>query len=472
MDTVVLFPSIGVSHLAPMVELAKLLITRGLSVSIVVLAPFIPFSTASSVDNFISTVSTSHPSISFHRLPLITASEAPAYHELVSDPVSFLRAASTLFRDVLRSLSQTSKIHTLVLDLFCVDALDVAAELHIPSYFFFTTSASFLATFLYLPTLHDEIKQSFRDLGDTPLPIPGPPPLAASDLPDQWQERDDNFQAIIQRCARYPEAKGIIVNSFEFLEPRALKTIREGHCLPNRETPPVYSVGPLITTSGGGSGVRHECLAWLDKQPKGSVVFLCFGSMGRFPAEQIKEIAIGLERSEQRFLWVMRIPPDPENMLVGSNDPDLDALLPVGFLERTQGRGMVVKAWAPQVEVLNHEAMGGFVTHCGWNSALEAVCAGVGMIAWPLYAEQKMNKVVLVEEMKLAVEMKGYDKGMVAAEEVERRVRWLMESDGGSELRERAKKMKDHATSALSDGGSSRSCLVELTSDWKRWSSS
>ncbi|XP_039115995.1 UDP-glycosyltransferase 88A1-like [Dioscorea cayenensis subsp. rotundata] len=469
-NTVVLFPSSGVGHLAPMTEFAKLLVSHGLSVSIVVLPPFSPFSTASSVNNFISAV-TSHPSITFHHLPPIPVSHSPLPTSKPSrSPLLplflFLRAVNPYLRDLLRSISQTSKIRAILLDFFCTEALHVAAEIQIPAYIFSASSSFIIAYFLYLPTLYNEITEHFQDLGETPIHFPGMPPIPASHLPSAVQMHDDIYRTYVNYLARLPESKGIVINSFEYLESRTLKTISQGLCLQGRVTPPVHCVGPLIT--GRAAAERHDCLAWLDKQPKGSVVFLCFGSMGRFPAEQIKEIAIGLERSEQRFLWVVRSPLDTENMFRSAGDADLDSLLPAGFGDRTEGRGMVVKDWAPQVEVLNHEATGGFVTHCGWNSVLEAVCAGVGMIAWPLYAEQKMNKVVLVEEMKLAVEMKGYDKGMVTAKEVETRVRWFMESDGGTELRERAKEMKDRAAAAVSDGGSSHATVVKLTGEWKK----
>ena len=97
----------------------------------------------------------------------------------------------------------------------------------------------------------------------------------------------------------------------------------------------------------------------------------------------MKEIANGLERSGKRFLWVVKNPPsnDKSNQIAVTADVDLDALMPEGFLERTKDRGMVVKSWAPQVAVLNHPSVGGFVTHCGWNSVLEAVVAGVPMVA-------------------------------------------------------------------------------------------
>ncbi|PIM99581.1 hypothetical protein CDL12_27922 [Handroanthus impetiginosus] len=184
----------------------------------------------------------------------------------------------------------------------------------------------------------------------------------------------------------------------------------------------------------------------------------------------MKEIAIGLERSGLRFLWVVRSPPTEDNSkrFLPPPEPDLDLILPAGFLDRTKDRGLVVKSWAPQVAVLNHESVGGFVTHCGWNSVLEAVCAGVPMVAWPLYAEQKFNRLVMVEEMKVALRLEEGENGFVAAEEVERSVRELMESEKGKEVRNVVQKMREEASAAVSDGGSSVAALGKLVESWRR----
>jgi UDP:flavonoid glycosyltransferase YjiC (YdhE family) len=114
------------------------------------------------------------------------------------------------------------------------------------------------------------------------------------------------------------------------------------------------------------------------------------------------------------------------------------------------------------VEVLRHPATGAFVTHCGWNSTLEAVAAGVPMVCWPMYAEQRMNKVFVVEEMKLGVAMNGYDEGTVKAEEVEAKVRLVMESEQAKEIRERTRLAKQMAADALESGGSSTAAVVDF----------
>ncbi|KAK1601159.1 hypothetical protein QYE76_059329 [Lolium multiflorum] len=136
-------------------------------------------------------------------------------------------------------------------------------------------------------------------------------------------------------------------------------------------------------------------------------------------------------------------------------EPDPEAFLPDGFLQRTSDRGLVLKNWAPQAEVVQHEAVGAFATHCGWNSALEAIMAGVPMICWPLYAEQRLNKVHLVEEMRIGVAVEGYEEELVKSQEVEAKVRLLMESDQGKELRDRVAMAKEMAAHAIEEGGSS-----------------
>ena len=287
----------------------------------------------------------------------------------------------------------------LVVDFFCSIVLDVAAELGVPGYYFFTSAAEALASNLYLPDLHARSAANFREMGEELVHVPGIPALPATHFPKPLTDHHDAAYIWSLRVSpNLCRSKGIIVNTFRSLEPRAVDTIAAGLCTPpGLPPPPVYCIGPLIKSEEVGVKRGHECLAWLDTQPTASVVFLCFGSLGVFNAEQIRQVAIGLEASGKRFLWVVRSPPsdDPTKKFEEPPEPDLDALLPEGFLDRTKGTGLVVKSWAPQRDVLAHGAVGGFVTHCGWNSVLEVIMAGVPMLAWPLYAEQRMKRVLL-----------------------------------------------------------------------------
>ncbi|CAL5095919.1 unnamed protein product [Urochloa decumbens] len=468
--TVVLHACLGVGHLIPMVELAKLLLRRGLAVVIAVPTP--PASTAdyfASSASAVGALEAASPSVSFHHLP------PPDYPAPDPDPflqmLDVLRLTVPAFAAFLRSLPSVA---ALVLDLFCVDALDAAASAAVTAYFYYTSSAGDLAAFLHLPHYFAATAcggASFKDMGKALLRFPGVPPIPASDMPHTVLDRADRTCAArVGHYGRIPEARGVLINTYEWLEARAVRALRDGACVHGRATPPVYPIGPLIVrgqdAASEAEGERHACLAWLDAQPERSVVFLCFGSLGAVSSAQLKEIARGLECSGHRFMWVVRRPPDdPSKFSLSRPEPDLEALLPEGFLERTKDRGMVVRMWAPQVEVLRHTATAAFVTHCGWNSVLEAASAGVPMLCWPLYAEQRLNKVFVVDEMKAGVVVDGYDEEMVTAEEVEKKLRLVMESEEGERLRERLALAKEKAAEVLADGGSSRVAFEEFLND-------
>uniref|UniRef100_A0A2N9HLW5 Glycosyltransferase n=1 Tax=Fagus sylvatica TaxID=28930 RepID=A0A2N9HLW5_FAGSY len=471
MEAIVLYPTPAIGHLISMVELGKLILAHHPSFTIHILIAPAPYN-AGSTAPYIAAVSSTTPSIIFHNLPTVTLPPtASPHHETLT--FELIRLNNPNVHKSLLSISNTHNIQAFIMDFFCSHALSVAAKLNLPGYFFFTSGAAAQNFFIYFPTIHNTTTKSFKDL-NTLLNVPGVPPVHSLDLPKPLLDRNDKAYEYLLDCSiGLARSAGIIVNTFEALEPKAIQAFSDGLCVPDAPTPPLYCIGPLIATNNersSGEAVQPECLTWLDSQPSQSVVFLCFGSLGLFSIEQLKEIALGLEKSGQRFLWVVRNPPSVKHSLATSAqpDPDLDSLLPEGFLDRTKEKGLVVKSWAPQVAVLNHDSVGGFVTHCGWNSVLEAVCAGVPMVAWPLYAEQRFNRVVLVEDVKIALPMNESEDGFVSSAEVEKRVRELMESERGNSIRERTVGMKDEAKAALSQGGSSRVALNKVVESWKR----
>ncbi|XP_014758491.2 UDP-glycosyltransferase 88A1-like [Brachypodium distachyon] len=407
--TVVLYPGLGVGHLVPMVELAKVFLDHGLAVAVALVEPA-DSPAASAFSAAVARAKASNPSVAFHVLPPPPPAPAddkatPTHH--LMKMLHLLAAMNAPLRDFLRSLQRSSPVHALVIDMFCADAQDVADELGIPAYYAFSSAASNLAVFLNLPSkLAAMDTQLLRD--SSTISFPGVPPFKPSDLPSDVAAQGEALDSILRVFERLPQSDGILINSMESLEPLAVQALEDGLCVPGRPTPSVYCIGPLVS-AGAGDDEQHECLRWLDSQPDdNSIVFLSFGSMGTFSKNQLSEIATGLEKSGQRFLWVVRSPlPDPAHHRPGDPLPeitDLGSLLPHGFLDRTRDRGLV----APQVEVLRHRATGAFVTHCGWNSTLEGVAAaGLPLLCWPLYAEQRMNKVYVVEGMGLGVEMRG-----------------------------------------------------------------
>ncbi|KAJ0775624.1 putative anthocyanidin 3-O-glucosyltransferase [Helianthus annuus] len=205
---------------------------------------------------------------------------------------------------------------------------------------------------------------------------------------------------------------------------------------PDTNFPPVYPVGPVLNLDGvAGKADDKDVISWLDDQPPSSVVVLCFGSMGWFNEVQVKEIACGLEQSGHQFVWSLRRPPQLEQSSEGHID-NYDGVLPDGFLECTSGTWKVI-GWAPQVSLLAHKAVGGFVSHCGWNSMLESLWFNVTMAIWPMYAEQQMNAFELLVELGLAVDLRmDYKVDMfnpnsniviVTTEDVEKGIKRVME---------------------------------------------
>ncbi|KAL6515144.1 hypothetical protein OROHE_018776 [Orobanche hederae] len=415
MANIVLYPSPGMGHLVSMVELGKLILTHHPHHQITIVTVTPPFNAGATVA-YIKSVSAATTSLTFHSLPAITLPlPLDSYDSMNIIMHDLLQLSIPHVHQFLQSLRSISAVSAFIIDMFCSSALYTSDDLDIPCYFFFTSGANCLSTILYLPTLHESTTRSFKDMEeDEVLHIPGVPPTPPTDMIVPVLDRNGpGYASFLEIAALFTKSSGIIINTFNSLENRVPESILRGDCVPNGHTPPLFCVGPLIVNShyNDGAGDRENCLEWLDRQPEQSVVFLCFGSLGVFSAEQLKEIAIGLERSGKRFIWAVRSPPakDRKNRYLSPPEPDLDFLLPEGFLERTRNRGMVIKSWAPQVEILNHGSVGGFVTHCGWNSVLEAVCAGVPMVAWPLYAEQRLNRLYLVEGLAVALPLKEDD---------------------------------------------------------------
>ncbi|WRX16354.1 UDP-glucuronosyl/UDP-glucosyltransferase - like 10 [Theobroma cacao] len=288
------------------------------------------------------------------------------------------------------------------------------------------------------------------------------PPKRELDLPGEYK----NGEEIEMLPQGYKETKGIVVNTFRELESYAIDSVSNG----NDDWPPIYPIGPVLDLVGPAQWHPQQAqhgsiMQWLDNQPPSSVVFLCFGSMGSLSEAQLREIAVGLERSGFRFLWSIREPPKMKLDLPGeyTNVEEIE-MLPPGFVDRSRRAGTgLVCGWVPQALILSHQAIGGFVSHCGWNSILESIWYGVPIATWPLYAEQQLNAFELVTELELAVEIRAdYRKGsdLVSPEELERALRRLMK--GNDEVRRKMREMKQKSRVALMPNGSSYKSLASL----------
>ncbi|KAI3504792.1 hypothetical protein L1887_26511 [Cichorium endivia] len=372
-------------------------------------------------------------------------------------------------RSVLSGLNRP-KLKAFIIDIFCTGVSNACKDLSIPVYSFFTASAALLAFSLYLPTLDREVEGEFVDL-PKPVKIPGYKQIRTQDLMDQVRNRKiDEYKWYLLHVSRLSMSTGIFVNSWDDLEPVWLKALKyEGFFL-DIPTPPVFPVGPLTKRSEPVSnGNEKDIMAWLDIQPKDSVLLVSLGSGGTLTSVQLTELALGLELSQQRFILVVRTPSDSAFsafFTAGFDSDEPMAYLPEGFVERTKEVGLVVSSWAPQVAVLNHRSTGAFLSHCGWNSTLESIKHGVPIIGLPLYAEQRMNATMLSDEMGVAVKMpvvgEGGETVVVGRKEIERVVRMVMEGEEGKKVKSRAKELETSARKTLSRGGSSYETLARV----------
>ncbi|KAL6976028.1 hydroquinone glucosyltransferase [Sarracenia purpurea var. burkii] len=471
MGELVFIPSPFPGHLTSAVEIAKLLFDRDHRLSITILLM------RRQCDFKISSYTISKPR---QRLKFVNLPRDESTDEFLSNGTELSRFVDwnknhvrNAVSEMVASFSELTRLAGFVVDMFCTPMIDVANEFGVPTYVYFTSSAAFLGLMLHLQTLSDDHNQDVTEFKDSDAELVVPTlinPLPAKVLPSPVLDKEGGSTFSLSMAKKFREAKGIMVNTFEELEFHAVKSLSD-----EDKIPPIYPVGPLLNLDGElNDNQNHQSDAimwWLDNQPPSSVVFLCFGSMGSFDEEQVKEIAVALEQSGHHFLWSLRRPPPNGKLGFIDEYENPKEVLPEGFFERTAKMGKVI-GWAPQVAVLSHPAVGGFVSHCGWNSTLESFWCGIPMATWPMYAEQQLNAFQLLKEFGVAVEIKmDYrndvrmeSKVIVTAAEIEGGIKRLMGVDTSIEIRKMVKEIREKSRIAVAEGGSSYNsvgCFIE-----------
>ncbi|KAI3909770.1 hypothetical protein MKW98_014187 [Papaver atlanticum] len=453
---VIILPSPGMGHLIPLTEFAKrLVLNHGILVTFIIPSEINSPSEAQKV------VLDSLPgSINSIFLSPVNVSDLPNDVPIGSRIVlTVTRSLSSLIESLKTIILSHHGVVALVVDIFGTSALDVANEFNIIPYIFFPSTAMYLSLLYHLPVMDQAYSCDYRDVCH-PIQIPGCVPIWGTDLLDLLQDRKSEiYKRGLEYWRRLNMAAGILLNSSKDLELGPIKALNGEEW----NNPPVYPIGPLIRTGVSDDGYDQSgCLQWLDNQPVA----------GTLSNEQLTELALGLELSGHKFLWVLRSPTDKSadaNYLNSEIVGDPFEFLPKGFLDRTRTRmsGFVVSSWAPQVQILSHGSSGGFLTHCGWNSILESVIHGVPLIAWPLFAEQKMNAVMLTDDLRVASRPRVNKNGIIGRDEISRCVKGVMEGEEGNRLRSRMENLKDAAASSLAEGGSSFKSLAEVANKWK-----
>lgn len=164
-------------------------------------------------------------------------------------------------------------------------------------------------------------------------------------------------------------------------------------------------------------------------------------------AEALKRIS---SSSSIRFLWVVK--------------PNEESKLPSKFREKTEGSGIVV-SWCPQLEVLAHPAVGCFVSHCGWNSTIEAISFGVPVVAMPQFLDQTTNAHFLEQVWEVGVIPREDENGSIVSDEINRCIAEVMQGNRGREIRKKAARFMALAMEAISEGGSSHKCILDFFSE-------
>ncbi|KAM3302975.1 hydroquinone glucosyltransferase [Capsicum chacoense] len=460
---IVMLPTPGMGHLIPLVEFAKRLVLRHDDFSITII--LIPTDHHGSISETL-VASLPSSSINYILLPPVNFDDLSVDVKIETRICLTITRSLASLRQVLKSIVESkNRVVAFVADLFGTDGFDVANELKVSPYLFYPSTAMMLSLDFYLSELDQIVRCDYKDLQE-PVCIPGCMPIHGKDLPDPLHDRkDEAYQLTLRQTKRFKMAHGIILNSFIDMEPGPIKYLQDGN-----DNPKIYPVGPVTVLADKTNSDESQCLKWLDEQPSGSVLYVSFGSSGVLSHKQIIEIATGLEMSGHRFLWVVRCPndriPNAAYFNIQNLSNPLD-FLPNGFLDRTKGLGLVLLNWAPQVQLLNHSSIGGFLSHCGWNSILESVVYGVPLITWPLFADQRSNAVILTQDIKVALSLKVCDDEIVARFKIAQVVKELMEGEEGKRVRNRMKELKDAAIKVLDVDGSSTKTLDELASQFK-----
>ncbi|OIT32503.1 PREDICTED: 7-deoxyloganetin glucosyltransferase-like [Nicotiana attenuata] len=461
------YPAQG--HINPMLKLAKILHHKGFHITFV-----------NTEFNHRRLLKSHGPDslngISSFRFETIPDGLPPCDADATQDIPSLCESTTTTclgpFTDLLAKLNDTNTsnvppVSCIVSDGSMSFTLAAAQELGVPDVQLWTTSACGFLGYMHYYKVFEKGYAPVKDVSDltngyleTTLDwIPAMKGVRLRDLPSFLRTTNpDDFMIkyVFQETERARKASAIVLNTFETLEAEVLESLRN-------LLPPVFSIGPLHLLvkhvddeklKGLGSSLwkeEPECIQWLDSKEPNSVVYVNFGSITVMTPNQLIEFAWGLANSQQTFLWIIR--PD-----IVSGDT---AFLPPEFVEETKNRGMLA-SWCPQEEVLSHPAIGGFLTHSGWNSTLESISNGVPMICWPFFAEQQTNCWFSVTKWDVGMEIDNN----VKRDEVESLVRELMVGDKGKKMKEKAMEWKKLAEIAAAEhSGSSYVNIEKVVND-------
>lgn len=437
---VLIFPFPAQGHINPMLQFSKRLASQGLRVTLITITS--------------SNKPMQLPTSSMINIEPIEFKEG----ETIVEPNEYFDLYTTLIPGRLLKIIEKIKASQyptgfLIYDSFMPWVLDVARGLGMDGAPFFTQSWAVNTIYYYFQkgTFRVPLKEE-HIVALLPSVV-----LEGSDLPSFVQHASAYVglrQLVLDQFSNFDEVKWMFCNTFDKLEDEIISEWMLSH-------KPIKTIGPTIPSiyldkrleDDNDYGLNlfepnvNACIEWLDSKHPGSVLYVSFGSLAALGEKQMEELAMGLKRSNICFLWVVR---ETEKNKLPSN-----------FVEETIEKGLVV-SWCPQLRVLAHNAVGGFMTHCGWNSTLEALSLGVPMVAMPQWTDQPTNAKFVEDVWKVGVRVKVDEKGFVKKEEIERCIKEVMEGERSKEIKKNSEKWKKLSREAIDQDGSSDKNIEEF----------
>lgn len=438
---VIVFPFPIQGHINPMLQFSKQLVLRGLRVTLVTTSPF-----SSKLSEFRS-CSIDIETISDGANEAANPGNVDTYIERFD-----IVAPRTLAQLIERKIEQGHFLKCLIYDSSMPWGLDIARKFGIYGASFFTQSS--LVSMIFYQVHKGMLSAPIQGLG---INVHGMPLInEAKDLP-----------SFVYALGLYPSLERLVLNQFsnvhhadwrffntiDGLESKAVNWMSSQWAVKTigPAIPSMYLDKRLPDDKDYGLSIfmpeTDTCIKWLDTKETNSVVYISMGSLASLGEVQMEEIALGLDKCNKHFLWVVRA--SEENKLRSD------------FKEKTSGKGLIVN-WCPQLEVLNHPALGCFVTHCGWNSILEAISLGVPMVAFPQWTDQPTNAKCVMDFWNVGLRVKVNEKGVVTREEIDFCIRQVMEGEKAKQFITSANKWKQVAKEAMEEGGSSDRNIEEF----------
>lgn len=485
---VLFLPYFATGHIIPLVNAARLFSHRGVNVTIITTHHNASLFRSSIDDDDARSI------ISIHTLRFpSTEVGLPEGIENFSSTYSPETAAKIFYAISLLKKPMEDKIREIRPDCIFSDMLfpwtvDIALKLNIPRLLFNQSSYMYNSILhnlkLYKPHEHLVVNQPESQIitTTTNVSVPGLPDKIefklsqlTDDLKKPPSERYQPWDEVLKQIRDSEDRSyGIVHDTFYELEPAYAdyyQKMKKTKC---------WQIGPithfsskliprneLVNAADESSNSSCAVVEWLNEQKHTSVLYVSFGSIVCFPEDQLTEIAKALEASGLPFIWVVK-----------KDQSAQTTWLPDGFEERTKQKGLIIRGWAPQLTILDHSAIGGFMTHCGWNSVVEAMVAGVPLLTWPVFAEQFYNEK-LVEVTGLGVKVgaevcnsEGVEvlSPVIGGEKIKEAIERLMSGSRESQkIREKAIALSKMAKNAVEEGGSSWNNLTALIEDIKNF---